>query len=113
MLLTAALYLLREKSMKEREESAFYKLGEALYFLYFTIGLIIAVTNIIRGHVPHPMNFVIVVLGILLLLIGKLSDIKSSRRFSLGTKGMSQLTANFYRVGCWISFIGLLLTFVK
>ncbi len=99
--------------MKEKEESAFYKLGEALYLLYFTCGSIIAITNIIRGHVPHPMNFIIVVLGILLILIGKVSDIKSSGRFSLGTKGMSQMTANFYRVGCWISFVGLLLTFVK
>jgi hypothetical protein len=57
-------------------------------------------------------DLVIVLIGFLLFLVGKLSVILHKQRISFGTRLMSERMANCYRLGYWLMAVGVLITFV-
>jgi hypothetical protein len=59
----------------------------------------VAVINIIRGNAPHPGRFPIVAIGFVFFVIAKASVFKKGNLFSIGTKDMSTMMANLYRLG--------------
>ena len=96
------------------KENQLLWIGEAiLAVLLIIIASAVAIANIIRGRVPHPQAFLIVVTGLILFAIAKTSDIRANKRFTCGTRSMSQMMANMFRLGYWLMFVGCLLTFVR
>ncbi len=87
--------------------------SEAALIIFFLIILsAVAVANIIRGNVPHPRMFVVVITGFLFFVIAKASVLRKGNVFSIGTRDMSTTMANLYRVGYWLMFVGCLFTFI-
>jgi uncharacterized protein YjeT (DUF2065 family) len=94
--------------MKENE---FSPVGKAASLALVAFLLVAAAVNIARHEVPHPMAFVIVALGFVLFLAGKLSVVLRKKWVSFGTGLMSENMANLYRVGYWLMLVGVLATF--
>jgi len=95
------------------KENRILWIGEAVFVILIILGsIIIAVRNMIRGQVVNPMASLIILLGVFLFCIAKISVIKSNGLFTRGTKNMSQAMANLYRIGYWMMFVGFLLAFV-
>ncbi len=87
-------------------------IGNGAFVILCILGLfIIAVRNMIRGHVNHPMSSLIILLGLSLFSVAKASVIKREGLFSFGTKNMNQAMANLYRIGNFLMFVGFLFTF--
>ena len=94
--------------MRENELSLFSKVGITILV---ALGFLAAVMNIANGRVPHPRAFWVVLAGLALFLIGKMSVIAQGRWVSFGTWPMSESMANVYRLGYWLMAVGILVTF--
>src|SRR5713101_7110558 len=92
--------------------SEFSPVGKASSWVLVAFLIVAAVINITRGEVPHPWSFVIVFVGFILFLVGKLSVILYRERISLGTRLMTTRMANIYRLGYWLMAVGVLATFL-
>ena len=68
--------------------------------------------NIAQGEVPHPAAFFVVIVGIVLFLVAKISVISRKKRVSFGPSHMTENMANAYRVGYWLMVVGILFTFL-
>ena len=93
--------------MKENE---FAILGKFSATVLIVIIALSALINILRGHVPHPEAFGLVILGFVLFLLAKLSVMRKTL-VSFGTGLMTENMANVYRLGYWLMALGLLCTF--
>ncbi len=95
------------------KENKILWLGETVLVIFLLIVLsAVAVANVMRGNVPHPRMFLVVVTGFLFFVIAKASVFRQGNVFSVGTKHMSTTMANLYRLGYWLMFVGCLFTFV-
>ena len=94
--------------MRENELSLFSKVGITILV---TLGFLAATLNIVKGSVAHPRAFWIVLAGLVLFIIGKMSVIARGRWVSFGTWPMSESMANVYRLGYWLMAVGILVTF--
>jgi hypothetical protein len=94
--------------MRENELSLFSKVGITVLV---ALGFLAAIWNVANGSVAHPRAFWIVLAGLVLFLIGKVSVIARGRWVSFGTWPMSENMANVYRLGYWLMAVGILVTF--
>lgn len=95
--------------MKENELSFFGKISTVVLLIFLFCS---AVVNIWRQHVPHPYAFVIVIIGLILFGIAKVSNIRKGKIISFGISNMTESMANCYRIGYWLMVVGVLFTFV-
>jgi hypothetical protein len=96
--------------MRENQLTSFTKVALVVVFIFAVIG---ATVNILHQRAMHPTAFLIALGGFALFATAKMSSIKRGHLVSLGTKGMSPLMANFYRLGYWLIVVGCLLTFLN
>jgi hypothetical protein len=94
--------------MRENELGPLGKVGITVLVAAWSLA---AVANIVGRRVAHPQAFWIVVAGLLLFLVGKVSVIARGRWMSFGSWPMSEGMANAYRVGYWLMAVGILFTF--
>jgi len=95
-----------------RRCSEFGPIGNAVSWILVALLFAVAIVNITRGEVRQPWAFVIVLLGVVLFLVAKLSVILHQQRISFGTRLMTTRIANTYRLGYWLMIFGTLATFV-
>ena len=93
-------------------ENEFSLLGKSAFVLLIGWIAVDATINIARGEVQHPAAFFVVLVGLGLFLVAKLSVISRKQRFSFGTSRMTENMANAYRVGYWLMVVGILFTFL-
>jgi hypothetical protein len=93
---------------RENEFSGFSK-GTIYTVLVFAF--ISAVVNLYQGTAVTPEAFTLIIIGFVLFFAAKLAIILSSNLVSFGTKAMSTLGANIYRLGYWFMTVGFLFTF--
>jgi len=96
--------------MKENEFSPIGKISTIILVVILGSS---AVFNIFRQSVPHPYAFLVVLIGFILFLAAKISNLKKKKLISFGTKEMSEKMSNLYRVGYWLMVVGLMLTFIE
>ena len=99
---------MRNMPFKENEFSWFSK---GAVYVVLILACISTVINIYQGLVVEPESFVLVLFGFLLFSGAKLSVIISGRLVSFGTKSMSNIEANVYRLGYWFMVVGIIFTF--
>lgn len=100
------------ENMKMMQENTFSPFGKFATIILFALLCVIAIGNIIKGHVPTPYAFYIVIAGFCLFASAKIVNMKKGKLLSFGTKNMSENVANTYRVGYWLMIAGLIITFV-
>jgi hypothetical protein len=93
-------------------ESEFTLLSKILVVLLFVFAAGLAMFNIWRGEVRHPIAFVVTLLGLLLFVMAKLSVIRGKALITFGSWAMTPDSANLYRLGYWLMIVGTLLTFL-
>jgi hypothetical protein len=98
--------------MKEHQPGIISKVFGWVFITALGIG---AILNIVHSNfqVNHPKAFLVVLVGLILFAIGKLSVILKKKKISFGTKLMTEDMANLYRLGYWIMIVGLLAIFVS
>jgi glucan phosphoethanolaminetransferase (alkaline phosphatase superfamily) len=94
--------------MRENELSLFSKSAIGLLVLWMALD---AAVNIVNGEVRHPGAFVVVLVGVALFSVAKVSVIRRGTRISFGTSRMTENMANTYRIGYWLMIVGILVTF--
>jgi len=94
--------------MRENEMGPVGKIATAVLLALVAVS---ALVNIMRGHVPHPLAFIVVLVGFALFLIAKLSVVARKKWVSFGSGLMGSGMANLYRVGYWLMVVGVLVTF--
>ena len=95
--------------MKENELSRVGKFATVLIIIFAVIS---AISNIYHGHVKKPVAFWVVLLGLLLFTVAKLSVIRRKKMISFGSSLMTENMANVYRLGYWLIVVGILFTFL-
>ena len=94
------------------KENRFSILSKVLIIIFIFTALGPAFLNILRGVVVTPNAFVVVIFGLFLFLIAKISVISKGNLISFGTKKMSNTQANIYRLGYWFMAVSILFTFL-
>jgi hypothetical protein len=95
-----------------RRENELSLFGKSAIVVSVALMAVSAAVNLARGDVRHPVAFFIVLVGLVLFLVAKLSVISRRKWFSLGTSQMTENMANAYRVGYWLMVVGILFTFL-
>ena len=95
--------------LRENELSLFGKSAIVLLVAWIAFG---ATVNIARSEVRHPAAFFVVIVGIVLFLVAKISVISRKKRVSFGPSHMTENMANAYRVGYRLMVVGILFTFL-
>ena len=93
-------------------ENEFSIFGKASIYILLVLIALASTSNIFHGIVPNPYLSAITLVGFLMFFVAKASVISKGIKFSFGTRNMTNLMANLYRLGYWLMFVGIVLTFL-
>ena len=84
-----------------------------MVLLFLTLTVVLpAAQNLVALRARLPLAYLLVIPGFALLLVAKTSLFRAGTWISFGDGKMSQSMSNFYRVGYYLIFWGVLLTFL-
>ncbi len=92
-------------------ENDFSGFSKGTIYLVLVLAFISAFVNIYQGIAVTPEAFTLIIIGFVLFFAAKLPVILSGDFISFGTKAMSNLGANIYRLRYWFMTVGFLFTF--
>jgi hypothetical protein len=100
--------ILKAQMMRENQLSIVGKVLVSLVVVAVSVG---AAIRLGRGEVRHPELLWIVALGLIVFLVAKLSVILRGKWISFGSRLMTGVMGNTYRIGYWLMIVGIVFMF--